>query len=248
LNFSNIPIFVLSLSGDYESERLDDIAENLKDRIGSINGVLEAKVTGKREREIAIDADPVKLREYGLSLNDLVAAVQTQHRNIPGGTLTAAGNRFSVKLTGEVEDPHAVGELVVRAQGTDLVRLRDVATVSFGYARDQTTIFRLNGRPTLAISVTKRVGANILEVVDEAKEVVESLKATWPRGTTVDYTMDQSTDIRHVVSELQNHIILGVIFVVLTLSFFLGFRNSLFISTAIPFPVLIGFLVLESMG
>ena len=248
LNFSSIPIFVLSLSGDYEAERLDDIAETLKDRIGAVSGVLEAKVTGKREREIAIDVDPVKLREYGLSLNDLVAAVQTQHRNIPGGTLTAAGNRFSVKLTGEVEDPHAFGELVVRAQGTDLVRLRDVATVSFGYARDQTTIFRLNGRPTLAISVTKRVGANILEVVDEAKEVVESLKATWPRGTTVDYTMDQSTDIRHVVSELQNHIILGVIFVVLTLSFFLGFRNSLFISTAIPFSMMIGFLVLESMG
>src|SRR5690606_35526521 len=135
----------------------DDIAENLKDRIGAINGVLEAKVTGKREREIAIDADPVKLREYGLSLNDLVAAVQSQHRNIPGGTLTAAGNRFSVKLTGEVSSPDRFGELVVRAQGATLVRLRDVARVTFDYARDQSTIFRLNGSPTLAISVTKRV-------------------------------------------------------------------------------------------
>lgn len=248
LNFSSIPIFVLSLSGDYEPERLDDVAESLKDRIAAIPGVLEAKVTGKREREIAIDADPVKLREYGLSLNDLVTAVQTQHRNIPGGTLTAGGNRFSVKLTGEVENPRAFGDLVVRANGTDLVRLRDVAAVSFDYARDQSTIFRLNGRPTLAISVTKRVGANILEVVDAAKEVVQEMSATWPRGTTVDYTMDQSTDIRHVVSELQNHIILGVIFVVLTLSFFLGFRNSLFISTAIPFSMMIGFLVLEASG
>src|SRR5690606_29744586 len=59
LNFSSIPIFVLSLSADYEQELLDEIAENLKDRIGAINGVLEAKLTGKREREIAIDADPV---------------------------------------------------------------------------------------------------------------------------------------------------------------------------------------------
>lgn len=248
LNFSNIPIFVLSLSGDYESERLDDIAENLKDRIGSINGVLEAKVTGKREREIAIDADPVKLREYGLSLNDLVAAVQTQHRNIPGGTLTAAGNRFSIKLTGEVTSPDRFGDLVVRAQGATLVRLRDVAQVTFDYARDQSTIFRLNGKPTLAISVTKRVGANILHVVDEAKKVVAAERANWPRGTTVDYTMDQSTDIRHIVAELINHIILGMIFVVLTLSFFLGFRNSLFISTAIPFSMMIGFLVLEALG
>lgn len=248
LNFSSIPIFVLSLSADYEQELLDEIAENLKDRIGAINGVLEAKLTGKREREIAIDADPVKLREYGVSLNDLVAAVQTQHRNIPGGTLTAGGNRFSVKITGEVESPHKFGDLVVRAQGRTLVRLRDVATVTFDYARDQTTIFRLNGKRTLAISVTKRVGANILDVVDEAKRVVEESRASWPVGTSVDYTMDQSKDIRHIVNELQNHIILGVIFVVLTLSFFLGFRNSLFISTAIPFSMMIGFLVLEVLG
>lgn len=248
LNFSNIPILVISLSADYEGERLDEIAENLKDRLATVPGVLEASLTGKREREIAIDADPAKLREYGLSLNDLVAAVQTQHRNIPGGTLLAGGNRFSIKLTGEVQSPDRFGDLVVRADGPDLVRLRDVAHVAFQYSRDRSTIFRLNGKNSLAVTVTKRVGANILDVVDAAKKVVEEDRATWPRGTVADYTMDQSTDIRHTVNELQNHIILGVILVVVLLSFFLGLRNSLFISTAIPFSMTIGFLVLEIMG
>jgi multidrug efflux pump subunit AcrB len=248
LNFSNIPVLVLSLSADYEGERLDEVAENLKDRLAAMPGVLESKITGKREREIAIDADPAKLRQYGLSLNDLVAAVQSQHRNIPGGTLVAGGNRFSVKLTGEVQSPEKFGDLIVRANGPTLVRLRDVADVAFQYSRDRSTIFRLNGRNSLAITVTKRVGANILDLVDDAKKVVEANRPSWPRGTTVDYTMDQSTDIRHTVNELQNHIILGVILVVVLLSFFLGLRNSLFISTAIPFSMTIGFLVLEVMG
>lgn len=248
LNFSNIPILVLSLSADYEGERLDEVAEDLKDRMAAVPGVLESSITGKREREIAIDADPAKLRQYGLSLNDLVAAVQTQHRNIPGGTLVAGGNRFSLKLTGEVESPEKFGDLIVRAEGATLVRLRDVADVSFQYSRDRSTIFRLNGKNSLAVTVTKRVGANILDVVDAAKKVVEESRASWPRGTTVDYTMDQSTEIRHTVNELQNHIILGVILVVVLLSFFLGLRNSLFISTAIPFSMTIGFLVLEVMG
>jgi multidrug efflux pump len=248
LNFSNIPVLVLSLSADYEGERLDEVAEELKDRLAAMPGVLESKITGKREREIAIDADPSKLRQYGISLNDLVAAVQTQHRNIPGGTLLAGGNRFSIKLTGEVQSPDKFGDLVVRADGATLVRLRDVAKVSFQYSRDQSTIFRLNGRNSLAVTVTKRVGANILDLVDDAKKVVEESRSTWPRGTTVDYTMDQSTEIRHTVNELQNHIILGVILVVGLLSFFLGMRNSFFISTAIPFSMMIGFLVLEVMG
>jgi multidrug efflux pump len=248
LNFSAIPVLVVSLSSDYEPERMDEVADALKDRIATIPGVLEAAVTGKQVREIAIDADPSRLRQYDLSLNDLVMAVQTQHRNIPGGTMLAGGNRFSIKLTGEVQSPEEFGDLIVRARGADIVRLRDVAAVNFQYSRDRSTIVRLNGKNALAITVSKRVGANILDVVDEVKRIVDENKSTWPRGTTVDYTMDQSTDIRHTVNELQNHIILGVILVVVLLSFFLGTRNSLFISTAIPFSMAIGFLVLQIMG
>jgi multidrug efflux pump len=248
LNFSSIPILVMSLSADYEMERLDEVAEALKERIAVIPGVLEAKITGKQEREIAIDVDPSKLRQYNVTLNDLVGAVQSQHRNIPGGTLVAGGNRFSIKLTGEVPSPEDFRNLVVRAEKQTLVRLSDVADVTFQYTRDRQTIFRLNGQHSIALHVTKRVGANILDMVDDAKKVVEESRAEWPAGTRVDYTMDQSTDIRHMVNELQNHIILGVILVVLLLSFFLGIRNSLFISTAIPFSMTIGFLVLDTMG
>jgi multidrug efflux pump len=248
LNFSNIPILVLSLSADYENERLEEIAEVLKDRLAAIPGVLEAKTTGKQMREVAVDVDPAKLRQYNVTMNDLVKAVESQHRNIPGGTLVAGGNRFSVTLTGEVASPEDFRDLVVRSEGSTLVRLGDVANVSHQYARDRSTIFRLNGQNSVAIHVTKRVGANILDLVDDAKAVVAESRGTWPAGTRVDYTMDQSTDIRHMVNELQNHIIMGIILVVLLLSFFLGVRNSLFISTAIPFSMMIGFLVLDASG
>jgi multidrug efflux pump subunit AcrB len=140
LNFSNIPIFVISLSADYEIERLDEIAENLKDRIATIPGVLEASLTGKQQREIAIDADPSKLDQYDISLDDIVQAVRSQHRNIPGGTLRAGGNRFSIQLTGELHSAGEFGDLVVRAEGADEVRIRDLAKVSFQYARDRSTV------------------------------------------------------------------------------------------------------------
>ncbi len=248
MNFSNIPIFVVSLSGEYASEQLDQIVEDLKDKMKLIPGVLDAKVTGKQEKEVAIDADPARLRQYGVSLNDLMKTVQNQHRNIPGGTLNAGGNRYSIQLTGELTNPDEFADLVIRGSGTSLVRVRDVADVHFGYARERNTIFRLNGKNSLAISVTKRTGSNIVDLVDEAKKTVEALKPTWPKGTQVDYTLDQSIAIRRMFKELVNHILTGVLLVFLTLSFFLGMRNSFFISTAIPFSMMMGFLVLDYSG
>lgn len=248
LNFSNIPIFVISLSSDYEAERLDQIGEDLKDKIKAMPGVLDAQLTGKQEKEVAIDADPARMYQYGVSINDLVQTIQNQHRNIPGGTLKAGGSRFSIQLTGELQDPELFGSLVIRSDGPRLVRVRDVADVRFGYARDRNTVFRLHGKNSLAISITKRSGANIVDLVDDAKALVEELKPTWPQGTHASYTFDQSIAIRRMARELQNHILTGLVLVVGILSFFLGFRNSFFISTAIPFSMMMGFLVLDYMG
>jgi multidrug efflux pump subunit AcrB len=248
LNFSNMPIFVISLSGDYESERLDKIGDDLKDRMKALPGVLNADITGKQEKEVAIDADPYRMKQYGVSIKDLMQTVQGNHRNIPGGTLVAGGNRFSIQLTGELQNPDEFADLIVRGNRSSLVRVRDVADVHFGYARDRSTIFRLHGKNSLAISLTKRPGSNIVELVDQAKATVEKLKPTWPAGTEVKYTLDQSIAIRRMFRELINHILTGVVLVFVVLTFFLGARNSFFISTAIPFSMMMGFLVLDYSG
>ncbi len=248
LNFSSIPVFIISLSSDYEIDRLEYIAENLKRDLQKINGVLEVKITGKQEREIAVDVNTDKLEQYHLTLHDIADAISAQHANIPGGTLSAGGNRFTLAMTGEIKDPQKFGDLVIRSEGNSLVRVRDVANVQFTYSRDRSSIARLNGKPSLAITITKRTGENIIRIVDEAKAKVEEAKELWPVGTHAEYSMDQSTEIRHMVNELRNHIIMGLILVVLLLSYFLGLRNSFFISTAIPFSMMMGFLVLSSMN
>ncbi len=248
LNFSNIPVFIVSLTADYDMERLERVAEDLKDRIATVPGVLEAKVTGKQDKEIAIDVDPAKLTAYGIPLRDISSAISAQHRNIPGGSLKAAGNSFSIKMTGEIKDPDAFGDVVVRAEGSKIVRVRDLATVKFGWSRERSSIARLDGKPSLAITVTKRTGENIIDLIDEAKKVVEEQSASWPHGTKADYSLDQSIQIQEMVTELTNHIITGLVLVIGILTFFLGFRNSFFISTAIPFSMGMGLIVLQMSG
>jgi len=248
LNFSSTPILTMSLTSDYSVEQLEDVAEDLKDKLELIPGILEVNVYGKREKEISIDVDPERLRGYNISLNDLSTAIGNQHRNVPGGTLLAGGTRYSLKVTGELKKPEDFARIVVKQDNGHLIRLADVAKVTFGYTRERSTISRLDGKPSLAISLSKRTGESITDIVDEAKKIVGTSQAVWPKGTHVAYTYDQSVDIRHMVNELQNHIILGILFVWLSLWFFLGFRNSFFISTAIPFSMMIGFIVLSAMG
>ena len=248
LNFSNIPVFIISLTSDYDMERLEQVAEDLKERIALVPGVLETKVTGKQDKEIAIDIDPAKLSAYSISLNDVSMAISAQHRNIPGGSLKAAGNTFSIKMTGEIKDPDAFGDVIVRAEGSKIVRVRDLGSVKFGWSRDRSTMAMFNGKPSLAITVTKRTGENIIRIIDDAKKVVQAQSVTWPHGTLADYSFDQSVQIRDSVTELTNHIITGIVLVVCLLWFFLGFKNSFFIATAIPFSMGIGLIVLQTMG
>jgi multidrug efflux pump len=248
LNFSSIPIVNIALYADYDIERLEAVATGLKDRLAKISGVLESKVLGKQDKEIAIDVDPALLRQYGITLHDISQAISTQHTNIPGGTMKASGYRFSIKVTGELSDPDQFNDLIVRSLNDKMIRIRDVAKVAFVYTRDRQSISRTNGKPSLTLTVAKRTGEDIVRIVDEAKKIIDDEKSRWPAGTHSEITYDQSKNIRQMVDELQNHLLMGILLVLLVLSFFLGARNSMFISTAIPFSMCMGFIVLGNMG
>src|SRR5271157_788654 len=248
LNFSAIPIVNIALYSDYDLERLEALADNLKDRMAKIPGVLEAKIQGKQDKEIAIDVDPALLRQYGLTLSDISKAVSTQHTNVPGGTMITSGFRFSIKVTGELTDPDQFNDLVVRSLNDKMIRIKDVAKVAFTYTRDRQSISRTNGKPSLTLTIAKRTGEDIVRIVDEAKKIIDDEKGRWPAGTHYEITYDMSKNIRQMVDELQNHLLMGIILVLLVLSFFLGVRNSLFISTAIPFSMAMGFIALSYMG
>ena len=248
LNFSSIPIVNISLYADYDLERLEALADNLKDKMAKIPGVLEAKVLGKRDKEIAIDVDPALLRQYNITLHDISKAISEQHTNIPGGTMIASGFRFSIKVTGELTDPDQFNDLIVRSINDRMIRVRDVARVAFTYTRDRQSISRTNGKPSLTLTVAKRTGEDIVRIVAEAKKILAEDQTRWPAGTHYEVTYDMSKNIKQMVDELQNHLLMGIILVLLVLSFFLGIRNSMFISTAIPFSMAMGFIVLSYMG
>ncbi len=247
IDLSQIPILLVSLSGDVGLVKLKEIAEDLKDDLEAIQGVNRVQVIGGREREVHIFADPRRLSFYELSLTDLIIAVTRENLNVPGGDIDIGHLKYLVRLPAEIDDPREIEDFVVEVRNGQPIYVRDVARVVYGF-EDETTRSRLDRKPSVTLTVEKRTGANIIEVSDWVKEELERQRRSLPSGTQVTLVGDMSKDIRTTVSELENNILSGLILVVVVLMAFLGFRNSVFVAVAIPLSMLLSFIVIQLMG
>ena len=246
INISELPIVVLSLTGTVGLVRLKEIAEDLQDDIESVPGVLEAEVTGGLEREIRVEPDPDKLAFYGLSILGLQSVIAEENKNVSGGAIRMGDGRFQLRVPGEFQSPDEIYGLIVGLHKGQPVYLKDVARVVDGF-KDEEGRARLDGREAINIQVKKRAGENILRITEQVDRIIEEQMATWPAGTKVSKVMDQAKDIRIMVADLENNIITGLILVIVVLFFVMGIRNAVLVSLAIPFSMLLSFMVLNAL-
>ncbi|MCP4686611.1 MAG: efflux RND transporter permease subunit, partial [Desulfobacterales bacterium] len=247
VNFSEMPILVLSLSGDLGAARLKEIADDLEEEIESIKGVLEVDVTGGREREIRIELDPDKLAYYRIPITSFQRVVHSENQNTSGGSITLGDGRFQLRVPGEFDTPEEIYGLVIGADRGAPVYLKDVARVIDGL-KEEDGRARLNGREAVNLSVKKRSGQNIIKITEQIEELVTRLKRTWPEGTEITKLMDKAKETRLMVADLENNILSGLLLVIVVLMFALGMRNAILVSLAIPFSMLLSFAVLYALG
>jgi multidrug efflux pump len=247
VNFSNIPIMIVNMSGDYGLVRLKEVAEDLSDEIETVKGVLEVRLAGGLEREVKVDVDPDRLAVYGLSLQDVVDVIRQENVTLPGGSMDIGSYKYSVRVPGEMKEVSEIADLVVKASDGRPVYIRDVADVVYGFA-DPASYARLNSQPCVSLSIIKRSGENLIQISDTVKELLTTLQPTFPPGTMVSVQGDQSEDIRMMVKDLENNIMSGLILVIAVLFFFMGFRNAVFAGVAIPLSMLISFIVIDALG
>ena len=247
VNISELPILILSLSGDVGLARLKEIAEDLEEEIESIPGILDAIITGGLEREIRVEPFTQKLAYYGLSITRLQTVIAEENRNVSGGAIRMADGRFQLRVPGEFKNPEEIYGLVVGLHKGRPVYLKDVARVVDGF-KDEEGRSRLNGDQAVNIQVKKRAGENILRIVGEIDRLLEAQQPTWPKGIQVSKLMDQSKDIRTMVADLENNIITGLILVIIVLFFVMGIRNAIIVALAIPLSMLLSFSILHALG
>lgn len=247
VNLSLYPVLVVTLAGNVPERTLLRIAREAKNQIEQQPGVLKAELRGARDEAVEVVAEPMLMKSYGISIDQLIQVTQQSNSLIAAGALESATGRFAVKVPGLIEQPRDMLNIPVVSTAGASVALGDIATVRPTF-KDATSVTRVNGRPAMAIEVSKRTGANLIETVDAVKKQVAAMQKVWPEGVEVGFTQDKSKIIRQMLADLQNSVATGVLLVAVIILFALGFRASLFIGIAIPASFLAGVLGLQLAG
>ncbi|MEN2988473.1 efflux RND transporter permease subunit [Tistrella sp. BH-R2-4] len=247
VNVALFPILVVTLSGDVDERLLIRLGRDLKDKIAALPGVLEVDVAGDREDLAEIVVDPRALDSYGISQDELVQLVGRNNQLVPAGALDSDAGRVSIKVPGLIQSVDDILDMPVKAVDGRVVTFRDIAVGQRGF-KDPASIARVDGRPAIALEVTKRIGVNIIDTIDEVRALAEAESALYPDGVEVSYSQDKSEQIKIMLSDLSSNVASAIILVMIVVLAALGLRSAILVGIAIPGSFLTGMLVLSSMG
>ncbi|HSD08976.1 efflux RND transporter permease subunit [Flavobacterium sp.] len=248
LNISEeVPILNINLQGNYTTQQLKKYGELLQDDIEEIPEVKKVDILGVDDKEVEIAVDIFKMTAAQVSFDDIQNAVRNENMTLSGGNLISEGSRNNIRIVGEIKDPQELEDIIVK-HNDGTVYLKDIAVVKFK-EKEKTTYAREKGNEVVMLSVKKRSNQNMISAIEQVKERIEKAKASYlPSNLKIELTNDQSSRVEHQVDELSNHIIFGIVLVMIVLMFTMGLRNSLFVGAAIPLSMLMAFSILSAFG
>jgi len=243
-----IPILNVNISGDYPVEQLKKFGEYLEDEIESLQEIKQVDIRGAQEKEVEVAVDIYKMMAAKVSFGDITSAIGNGNTTISAGNLIASGQRRTIRIIGEIENPKDLESFVVKTEEGRPIYLGDIAKISFK-EEDRTTYAREFGDAVVMLDVKKRSGKNMVDAADKIRVIVEdAVENVFPQNLQVSISNDQSAMTIGQVDDLMNNIIFGIILVVVVLMFFLGFKNALFVGFAIPLSMFMSLMILNALG
>jgi multidrug efflux pump len=247
-DINELPIMNINLAGDLPLDQIKGYGEDLKDKIESMKEITRVDIVGGMEREIQINVDLYKMTSAGISFMDIENAVQRENLNVSGGEVRVDDLRRNLRVTGEFKDPKELENLIVRSFTGTTVFLKNIATIEDGF-KDKQDFAQLDRKSVVTLNVVKRSGENLISATDQIYKVLEEYQSNkFPKGLKVKVTGDTSENTRIQLHDLLNTVILGFIFVVFILMFFMGFTNAFFVGLSVPLATLVAFLFMPGLG
>ena len=247
INFSDIPIMYVNISGDYDMGRLKRYAEDAKDRIEGMKEITRVDMIGALDREVQIDVNLYKMQAAQITMGDIERAVASENVTISGGNIRVDDMKRSVRINGEYTDPLKIADIIIKSPNGAPIYLKDIAEVRYAF-KEQESFARLNHKNVITLNVIKRSGENLLNASDGVRNLITELKKNkFPEGLDVVITGDQSNKTRTTLHDLINTIIIGFILVTIVLMFFMGTTNALFVGLSVPLSMFVAFLVMPGI-
>ena len=244
------PIMQLALSSERQTHaEISRLAEDvLADRLRGLDGVAVVNVEGSLRRELSVLLHADKLREFNVSVSDVVNALRAQNTTAPVGRVKGVLDEQNIRLVGRIESPAEFNDVVVRRAGNEIVRLGQVATVEDGFAEPETISLR-NGHPNVGVSVIRSREASTVSVAELVRKEVAEINKTLPEGTQLDVTMDGGEDASNSLRNVVEALIFGAVLTIFVVYAFLNsWRSTLITSLSLPTSVIAAFIAVWAAG
>ncbi len=243
------PILWLSLTSNRLSQlELTDYAErNLVDPLSTVDGVAQIRIGGARRYAMRIWLNTSAMAARGVTISDVEYAIREQNVQIPSGRIESNMREFSIKTQSDLKTPEEFRRIIIYDDVNGRVRLGDVADVEIAAENDRTNL-RVNGRAAIGLGVVRQSGANVLEVANGVKAIVERLERNLPSGLNIQVSYDQSVFISQSIKEVFIALGIAMVLVILVIFFFLRSIAATFIpAVAIPVSIIATLTVLAAL-
>ncbi len=250
VNFSEFPIIIVNLTGRVPERTMSRVADDLQDKLESLDAVLEAGIAGKRDEMLEVLIDPLRLESYNVTAGELINVVRNNNQLIAAGEIETATGKFAVKIPSSFDEAQDVFRLPVKTNGDRVVTLGDLADIKLTF-EDRTGTARFNAVNTIALQVVKRKGFNLIGTAELVKQAVTDASEEWPHelkaSVQVGTSNDQSRIVGSMVGQLEGSVLTAVALVMIVVLAALGTRAALLVGFAIPTSFLLCFTLLGVM-
>lgn len=242
------PIFQFNVGGmDDPSLLRQFVDDELKNRLERVEGVAQVNVSGGLEREVRVEVDQARLEAWGLSIQQVAQALGAGNLNLPGGRISGHDRELQIRTVGEFVDVDEIRQTVVSAGPGGVVRVGDVARVVDGFKETQ-LISRLNGAPSIAVTLQREAGANTVVVSDRIRAELEALEAVYGDQVVFQIVWDEAEFIRFSIQGVVENAFTGALIAMVVLLVFLrSFGATLIVGSAVPVAGIATFFFLYLM-
>ncbi|WPX97796.1 efflux RND transporter permease subunit [Candidatus Fokinia crypta] len=247
VDLSLFPVLNVILSGDLDQRTLISIGREMKNQIKMIPEVLEVDLSGDREPLVEILVNPSKLALYNLNPSVVADFISKNNMLITAGKIDNAGGAYQIKIKNLIESYQELLDFPIANYNGAVLKIRDIGDVKYSF-KDSTTIARINGEQVIALAVSKRNGANIINTLEKIKNLVESRKQYLPKNLHITYSNDEANEIKETLSDLENGILLAGLLVLLIVFSTMGIGSSLLVAFSLPASFFATILILYVCG
>jgi len=242
-------IWIALFSERFDTQELTQIAEDrIKDRLQTVPGVSSVILGGEKRFAMRLWLDAEKMAARGVTVLDIQAALAQQNIELPSGRVENLNRELTIQTKGQLKTALEFNRLVIRADGDNLVRLRDIGEAREG-VEDLRSIARYNGQPSVGLGIVRQSKSNVIAVAEGVKTELERIIPNLPQGVRVEFAYDESTFVEKAVTEVWETLGLAFILVILTIFLFLrNVRSTVIPALAIPVSVVATFGVMYVLG